>query len=280
MNDYINVKVQITPYSETVSDILSALLADIGFESFVQTATGLDAYIQTSLFNKEKLESVIENFPFNATISYVIESIKGKNWNEEWEKNYFQPIVIDNECVIYSTHHKNIPQAKYSIIIDPKMAVGTGHHETTSLILTSILKGNVSGKKVLDMGCGTAVLAILAAKRGADKITAIDIDPFAYENAVENIALNNVSDISVKLGGVELLGNETYDIIYANINRNILLNDMHVYVRCMHSGSEIYFSGFYVDDIPVIKEEAEKCDLKFENYIEKNKWVATKFIKR
>ena len=269
MNDYISVRAEITPYSETASDILSALLSDIGFESFVPTGSGLDAYIQASLFNREKLDKTLENFPFDSTINYTMESIEGKDWNEEWEKNYFRPIVIGNECAIYGTHHKNIPQAKYSIIIDPKMAFGTGHHETTSLILTEILKSDVSGKKILDMGCGTAVLAILAAKRGASKITAIDIDAFAYENAIKNISLNDVSGITVRLGGAELLGDEIYDIIYANINRNILLHDMHIYARCMHSGAEIYFSGFYIDDIPVIREEAERCGLKFENYIEK-----------
>lgn len=162
---------------------------------------------------------------------------QSKNWNEEWEKNYFQPIVIGNECVIHSSFHQDTPEARFDILIDPKMSFGTGHHETTSLMLAELLKLDVTGKSFLDMGCGTAVLAILARMKDASPVTAIDIDEWAYENSLENIRLNHVSDITVKLGGAELLGTETYDIILANINRNILLHDMHRYISCMHTGS-------------------------------------------
>ena len=278
MNDYINVKVQITPYSETVSDILSALLADIGFESFVQTATGLDAYIQTSLFNKEKLESVIENFPFNATISYVIESIKGKNWNEEWEKNFFQPIVIGDRCVIHSTFHHDVPRTEYDIVINPQMAFGTGHHETTSLIIGELLDSDLQGKSLLDMGCGTSILAILARMRGAEPCTAIDIDEWCVRNSLENIELNHVDNISVFQGDASSLEDiGPFDVVIANINRNILLNDMKQYVRCMREGSQLFMSGFYVDDIPLIQAEAERNGLHFVHHQEKNRWAAVKF---
>ena len=281
MNDYINVKVQITPYSETVSDILSALLADIGFESFVQTATGLDAYIQTSLFNKEKLESVIENFPFNATISYVIESIKGKNWNEEWEKNYFKPIRIGKDCIIRASFHKHEPGYAYNIIIDPKMAFGTGNHETTFLMISEILKLDLTSKELLDMGCGTAVLAILAHMKGAGRVVAIDIDEWAYNNALENIRLNNTNDIQVALGGAEQIpAFGTFDIVFANINRNILLNDIRHYSECMKPEAFLYMSGFYVQDIPAIEEECKHNGLALLSHTEKNNWAAVKVQKQ
>lgn len=277
--NYIEVNISITPYEEYIADLLAAELGEAGFDSFIPRTDGLIAYIIEENFDNEKLKSIIENFSFAEALTYETEIIQQKNWNEEWEKNFFEPIVIGNQCVIHSSFHKNIPQAKYNIVIDPKMSFGTGHHETTSLMIEEILKMDVAGKKILDMGCGTSVLAILAAMRGATDITAIDIDPWCTENSEENIHLNNVSGIHILLGGAELLTGKNFDIIIANINRNILLNDMKAYADCLPAGGELYMSGFYKEDIPLIEAEANRNGLKLEYFKEKNNWVVVKTVK-
>lgn len=278
---YFEVTFTAQPCNEIVTDVISAITAEIGFESFVECEGGVKAYIQQSLFDEETLKSVLADFPIPDTnISYTIFEPEDKDWNEEWEKNFFQPIVIDNRCVIHSTFHKDYPKAEYDIVINPQMAFGTGHHETTSSILGELLDADLKGKSVLDMGCGTSILAILASMRGAAKVTAIDIDDWCVNNSRDNIALNNINNITVELGDASLLkGHEPFDVIIANINRNILLNDMHAYVSCMHSGSEIYMSGFYVQDIDAIREKGESLGLKFVHYREKNNWVAVKLVK-
>jgi len=222
---------------------------------------------------------LLSDFPFEASIDYKVTQIESKNWNEEWEKHYFEPIVIGNECVIHSSFHKNVPKAKYDIVIDPKMAFGTGHHETTSLVIGRLLQMDLQDKTLLDMGCGTAVLAILAAMRGAKDIVAIDIDTWCTENSIENIAMNNIRDIDVQLGGAELLAGLHFDIVVANINRNILLADMEQYAACLSTGGELYMSGFYVQDIPLIEAEANRNGLTLIDYHEKNNWVAVKTVK-
>ena len=201
-----------------------------------------------------------------------------KNWNEEWEKHFFQPIVIGDKCVIHSTFHTDVPVAQYDIIIDPKMSFGTGHHATTSNMLSWILDDDMSGKRVLDMGCGTAVLGILAKKKGAASVLAIDIDEWCYDNALESASLNKV-DIQVLLGDASLLQEKQFDVILANINRNILLNDMAAYVACLPQGGCLYMSGFYTQDIPVIAECAVQLGMQQVGVKEQNNWVAVKFIK-
>ena len=199
--------------------------------------------------------------------------------NLEWEKNFFQPIIIGNRCVIHSTFHQDVPKAEYDIVINPQMAFGTGHHETTSLIIEELLDSELKDKSLLDMGCGTSILAILARMRGARPCTAIDIDEWCVRNSIENIELNHVDDIAVSQGDASsLTGKGPFDVIIANINRNILLNDMKQYVTCMHTNSELYMSGFYVDDIAAIREEAEKNGLTFVHYKEKNRWAEVKFV--
>ena len=277
--DYLEINFIIEPYEEYISDVLASELGEIGFDSFVPTIEGLDAYIPKNAFDESNLKNMLADFPFEASIDYKVTQIESKNWNEEWEKNYFQPIVIGNDCVIHSSFHKNVPKATYDIVIDPKMAFGTGHHETTSLVIGQLLLMDLEGKTLLDMGCGTAVLAILAAMRGAKDIVAIDIDTWCTENSVENIAINNISGIEVKLGGAELLEGLHFDIILANINRNILLADMEQYAACLSSGGELYMSGFYVEDIPLIEAEAIRNGLKLINYKEKNNWVVVKTVK-
>ena len=274
--NYFEINFFITPFEEYISDVLASELGEIGFDSFVSTEEGLDAYALENVFDEVKLKNLLDNFPFEASIDYKVTQIESKNWNEEWEKHYFEPIVIGNECVIHSSFHKNVPIAKYDIVIDPKMAFGTGHHETTSLIVERLLQMDLQDKTLLDMGCGTSVLAILAAMRGAKDIVAIDIDTWCTENSIENIGINNIQGIKVLLGGAELLKGMHFDIILANINRNILLADMEQYAACLSSGGELYMSGFYVQDIPLIEAEANRNGLKLIDYHEKNNWVAVK----
>lgn len=278
--NYLEFQFSVSPNNEINADILSAMLGEIGFESFVSTDKGIDAYIQTSLYDENNVKEVIENFPMEASISFTSNEVIAQNWNEEWEKHYFQPIIIEQKCVIHSSFHKDIPQTEYDILIDPKMSFGTGHHETTSLMLTFLLEEELSNKSFLDMGCGTAVLAILASKKGANPITAIDIDEWATDNANENIRLNETNNIKILLGDASLLQNENnFDIIFANINRNILLNDMHNYVAKLNDNGHLFMSGFYKQDIPVIEEKANRLGLKLIDFKERNNWVAVKFAK-
>lgn len=262
-----------------ISDILASQLGDAEFESFVSTDKGLDAYIQTKSINEETINKLIASFPFEATISYTKELLENKNWNEEWEKYFFKPIVIDDKCVIHSSFHKDFPKLKYEIIIDPKMAFGTGHHETTSLMVSEILNLELAGKTVLDMGCGTSILAILASMRGATAITAIDIDDWCTENSIESIALNHINNIDVLLGDASLLPGRIFDVILANINRNILLNDMKIYAECLQKNGNLLMSGFYTEDIPYIETEAKKQGLSMLHSRERNNWAVVKMIK-
>lgn len=273
---YLETTFSTLPCTETVNDVLSALCADIGYESFVETEGGILAYIQESNYDEDVLQAILAGFPIEGTdIQFETRPTEDKNWNEEWEKNFFQPIVIGNRCVIHSTFHHDVPQAEYDIVINPQMAFGTGHHETTSLILEELLEADLQGRSVLDMGCGTSILAILAAMRGASPVTAIDIDDWCVNNSRDNIALNRVAGITVELGDATLLkGRRPFDIIIANINRNILLADMAQYAACMHPGSLIYMSGFYVQDIPYIRREGERLGMEFIHQREKNNWAA------
>ena len=278
--NYIEVKIQITPCSEVSTDLLSAFLGEIGFDSFVSFEEGLFAYISSSLFDEDRMKRSFALVPVDCAIDYSVIEIPDRNWNEEWEKNYFTPIVIGNECVVHSSFHTDIPEVKYDILIDPKMSFGTGHHETTSTMMEMMLKTSFENKVELDMGCGTAILSILASMRGAKSVTGVDIDEWAYENALENIQLNHISNIDILLGGSEQIAGKKYDIILANINRNVLLENMKIYSACMNENSELYMSGFYKEDIPVISEEANRCGLVLETYTEKNRWVGTKFVKK
>lgn len=277
--NYLEVHFSIEPYEEYISDVLAQELGEIGFDSFVPADGALNAYITENNFDESALKSLLSDFPFEATIEYKVNPIESKNWNEEWEKHYFEPIVIGNDCVIHSSFHKDVPKAKYDIVIDPKMAFGTGHHETTSLVIGQLLQMELKRKTVLDMGCGTAVLAILAAMRGARDLVAIDIDTWCTDNSIENIAINKITGIDVRLGGAELLKDLHFDIILANINRNILLADMEQYAACLSSGGELYMSGFYVEDIPLIEAEANRNGLVLLSYTEKNNWAVVKTVK-
>ena len=281
MNDYTRVKFTVTPNEEVATDVLAALLADAGFESFVSEEDGMSAYVPQALHDADAIAAIVAGFPIEGFgITYESEFIEGEDWNAEWEKNYFQPIVLGEECVIHSTFHTDVPKARYDILIDPKMAFGTGYHQTTCHMLRAILASEMTGKSVLDMGCGTALLAILARKHGATDVVAIDIDEFAFENAKENVVLNDTPDIEVRLGGADAIkDSDSFDYVIANINRNILLMDMVNYVRCMHSGSQLFISGFYTDDMEVLKEEAARHGLRYLDYAEDSRWAMMRFVK-
>ena len=277
---YLEFIFHTNPCNETVNDVLSAVLADVGFESFVEQPDGIAAYIQADLYHKEDVQQAIAAYPLPHTdITYSYTEAEDKDWNEEWEKNFFRPIVIGDRCVIHSTFHHDVPQAEYDIVINPQMAFGTGHHETTSLIIGELLNTDLQGKNVLDMGCGTSILAILARMRGAKSCTAVDIDDWCVRNSQENIALNHLDNIEVYQGDASSLAEKgPFDVIIANINRNILLQDMRHYVARMTAGAMLLISGFYTEDIPALRAEAERLGLQYDGQQEKNRWATVKFI--
>ncbi len=272
---YLGYYFKATPLQPAV-EILIAELGYAGFESFVETEDGVSAYIQKDEWNEKILEDIqiLESDEFE--ISYTFEEIEQTNWNVEWEKN-FNPIIVDDICSVRAPFHEK-PDTEFDIIIEPKMSFGTGHHETTHMMIQHILKNDFKNKSVLDMGCGTGVLAILAEMKGAKPLDAIDYDNWCYLNSMENVERNNCHHITVLEGDASLLKNQKYDVIIANINRNILLNDMASYVKCLNQNGTLFLSGFYKDDIPAIEEECNKQGLNYVESLERNNWVALKFV--
>jgi ribosomal protein L11 methyltransferase len=271
----LNVKtLAVTPLSE----ILIVELGEIGFESFVENEEGFLAYIQENEFDEKKIVElqIIKTNP--SIFTYTFQIVEDENWNAIWESNY-EPVVIKNKCGIRAPFHPENKDVEYDLIIEPKMSFGTAHHETTSNMIEFLLEEDLKGKSVLDMGCGTSVLAILAAKRGSSKVFAIDNDEWAYNNSLENILKNNEPEINVILGDANSLTNLYFDVIIANINRNILLNDIKFYANSLNDNGILLMSGFYEQDIPAIKEECGKYNLNFDRYISKNNWVAIRFLK-
>jgi ribosomal protein L11 methyltransferase len=259
--------------------LLISALGEIGFDTFEELELGFKAYIPEELFDQQVLDEQLLPYKDMFTFSYEITLIRQKNWNEVWESN-FEPIEIGSKIYVRATFHEPKPEFEYEIVIDPKMAFGTGHHQTTAMMLALMLENEFDGKKVLDMGCGTGILAIMAAKLGSGDITAIDYDPVCYESTIENSALNNIDNITPLCGSKEVIPNEQYDIILANINRNILLDQMQRYAEVLKTDGEIYFSGFYESpDLDIITDEARKYGLKYITHKKDKEWVAAKFIK-
>jgi ribosomal protein L11 methyltransferase len=258
------------------TEILIAELGYAGFESFVETENGVTAYIQKEDWNDKILSDIQILTSEEFKIDFTFSEIKPVNWNAEWEKN-FDPIEVDGKCIVRAPFHPKTDH-EFEIVIEPKMSFGTGHHETTYMMLQHLLENDFNGKSVLDMGCGTAVLAILAEKRGAVKLDAIDIDPWCFENSEENILRNSCKNISVHLGDASLLVGKQYDAIIANINRNILLADMESYRNCLNNGGELYLSGFYSEDLAVISECCNKLGFNFVDKKERHNWIAAKFV--
>lgn len=278
---YIQLAISTDPFNETITDILSFHLGNIGYDSFVVSDNVLEAYIPQKDFLEESLKQTFSQLSNdladlfqNVKIDYQFNLLEDENWNKEWEKNYFKPLVLSDKCLVRSSFHKVDKTYDYEIMIDPKMAFGTGHHQTTYLMLQEILKLDLEGKSILDIGCGTAVLAILAAKKGAKNIVAIDFDEWAYENAKENVSLNNISNIDVRLGEIGLVANEKFDFIFANINRNILLEGIKHYAQSMNEGATLIMSGFYLEDVEDLKLECKKNNLRYKTTEQKDNWCA------
>lgn len=275
MSTYIEYSFQIKPL-QPASDILIAELGEAGFESFVENEEGILAYIQKDEWNGHILETIriLQSAQFD--IVHTFKEIAQENWNVTWEHN-FNPIQIDDRCAVRAPFHQRF-DVNYDIVIEPKMSFGTGHHETTHMMLQFILDNDFEGKSVLDMGSGTGVLAILAAMKGASHIDAIDIDNWCYLNAMENVSRNDCPHIHVFEGDSGLLGTRKYDIILANINRNILVDDIPIYIQNLTENGTLFVSGFYAEDIPILSRKCMESGLKLEKNLEKNHWVAVKYV--
>lgn len=279
---YFEVSFTIQPYSETASDILCALAAEAGFESFTTDDETLKGFVQQDLLDRQLLQESLSSFPLPDThITYEIKEAVYKNWNEEWEKNGFEPIRIGNELVVRGTGHERNSEVKYDIVLDPKMAFGTGSHQTTRMMLTRLLQTDLEGKRVLDAGCGTGVLSLMAALKGATDIFAYDIDEWSVENTKTNQALNQAAQITVVQGDASVLDRQApFDLILANINRNILLADMPRFENVLRPGGGVLLlSGFYTEDAEALCTKAQTLGLTYCDMIEEDHWASLKFIK-
>ena len=275
-NIYIEYNFTVTP-KQPATEILIAELGSVGFESFVENEEGVTAYIQKNDWNASILDDIYVMSSNEFSITFNQNEVAQTNWNAEWEKN-FTAIQVDNTVSIRAPFHEN-PNLPYDIVIEPKLSFGTGHHETTHMMIQHLMTLDLQDKKVLDMGCGTGILAIFAEMKGAKPLDAIDIDNWCYVNSLENVARNNCKEITVYEGDASLLKDKKYDVIIANINRNILLNDMKTYASCLNENGVLLLSGFYKEDIPIIEEETTKYKLNLEQVIDRNNWVALKYTK-
>ena len=274
-NVYLAYHFSVEP-KELGSEILIAFLGEKPFESFIETENGFSAFIQKDLWTKNILDDITLLHSPEFTISHTIEEIDQVNWNEEWEKN-FEAIDVDGKCHVRAPFHPKT-NAEFDIVIEPKMSFGTGHHETTHMMIQHLLETDVTNMKTLDMGCGTAILAILAEMKGAKPIEAIDIDNWCYLNSIENGDRNNCTQITVYEGDATLLKGKKYDLIIANINRNILLNDMQQYVDCLNKNGILLLSGFYIEDIPFIDTSCTEKGLTYVKKFERNNWTSLKYV--
>lgn len=277
----IELTFTITPYAEAVADAMIAELGNIGYDGFSYTDTGFSAYIPVADYRAEAVDALDMPAYFSEwyRIDRVAREIEDRDWNREWEE-HFTPIVVDNRIQVRAGFHERVPGIEYDIVIEPKMSFGTGHHATTALMLRMILEhaADIRGKRVLDMGCGTGILGIMASKVGAREVVGIDIDDWAYRNAMENLRNNGISGMTVRIGDAALLADESpFGVIFANINRNILLADMEHYVDRLLPQGVLVMSGFYEQDLPMIREKAESLGLVFGEYREENSWTAACF---
>ena len=258
---YKEVIFNIQPYAEAYSDILSAILAEIGFESFIPSDNGLTAYIQKDQADIEKLGKTINEFPIQGVyINYEILDAEYKDWNEVWEEEGFHPIIIDDRIVIHDVKHSDVPNLPYDIVISPKLAFGTGSHQTTRMILRELSKHDLTGWNVIDAGTGTGILSIMCIKKGASEVFAYDIDEWSVENTKDNLLLNGIhNEVRVVLGDATVLDKTNHaDMVIANINRNILLNDLHSFCSKLGKKGLLLISGFYTEDSPILIEAASK----------------------
>jgi ribosomal protein L11 methyltransferase len=266
------------PTSDIQHDMLTTMLGDLGFDSFMDDDMTLKAYCNEDQRDDQAVEELLRMEVFHGVKLLNVEAMPDKDWNELWEASY-QPVVVNERCRVRAPFHEPDPNFEFDLVIEPKMSFGTANHETTAQIITLMLETDFKGKDVLDMGSGTAVLAILAKRLGAAKTLAIDNDEWAYRNAFTNCELNGINDIEIVLGDAHAIGDAKYDVVLANINRNILLRDMHYYVEAMKPQAHIFFSGFYTEDLDSIKEEAQRLGLRYERHLSRNNWVAAEFVK-
>ena len=265
------------PTSDIQHDMLTTMLGDIGFDSFMDDDLVLKAYCVEDQRNDNAVEELLRMDVFKGIQLLQVEEMPDKDWNELWEASY-QPVVVNERCRVRAPFHEPDPDFEFDLVIEPKMSFGTANHETTAQIIQLMLETDFQGKEVLDMGSGTAVLAILAKKLGAARTVAIDNDEWAYRNAFTNTALNGVSDIEIVLGDASAIQG-SFDVVLANINRNILLRDMCLYVKAMRPEAQIFFSGFYTEDLESIKAEAARLGLRYQRHLSRNNWVAAEFVK-
>ncbi|WP_293945985.1 MULTISPECIES: 50S ribosomal protein L11 methyltransferase [unclassified Sphingobacterium] len=277
---YIEVIFQMLSGEEWQKDLLVSDLADIGFDTFEDTESGFAAYIPAANLDLQALETLMLNLDAGLEVDYKVEEIENQNWNKLWESN-FNPIEVGGQCYVRATFHESKPDFPYEIIIDPKMSFGTGHHQTTSMMLQYILENDFEGKYVLDMGCGTGILAILASKKGAKAVLAVDYDEICVESVAENSGLNHVDNIEAVCGSFEVLKDRLFDTILANINRNILLEQLPQYALSINKNGELYLSGFYEqEDLTMLRDTAESLGFEFISKKVLNNWCAAKFVKR
>jgi ribosomal protein L11 methyltransferase len=273
---FIEVTVTASP---EYSEILIAELSELGFDIFQETDQGFQAYTEEDKFSEEALKELLARYSFAGEFPYQTKSIAKQNWNEEWEKN-FEPLLIADKVSVRADFHPKPQGIAYDIVITPKMSFGTGHHETTTLMIENQLTLDHTGKRVLDMGCGTGILAIMAEQLGAREVLAVDIEDWTVENARENAERNNCQTLEARLGDASVLeGEAPFDLILANINRNVLLEDMPVYSKLLLPGGPLVLSGFYTEDLPILQEKATECGLTFQNSRSKNNWVSAIFLK-
>ena len=278
--DYFEIKLtfnKVEPWKE----VFTSLLADAGCESFMdgEEDNVLLAYIAESVYNPSTFQEILESHPFDVKINYSVSKIESQDWNALWESNY-SPVLIADRCFIHAPFHETRQDVDYDIIIEPKMSFGTAHHETTSMMIEFLLEEDVAGKSLLDMGSGTGILAILAHKKGANPILAVDNDDWAYRNNMENNLRNDADTIDVKLGDASVMKDLEFDIIFANINRNILYEDIPIYSSCLKKNGLLFLSGFYFEnDLSILEKRCRNFQMRLILHKEKNRWAAAKFIK-
>ncbi len=275
--NYIQVTATVSP-AQPWSDLLIAELAEIGFESFEETIKGFKAWIPAEEFDQKKLDAVSLDVEEEVKFTFAVETINSQNWNQEWESN-FEPVMVDGKCYIRAPFHSPSHGFDYEIVIEPKMSFGTGHHETTTLMVQWMLETNFKERKILDMGCGTGILAILASMMGAREGVAIDNFPYAWENTLENLEKNNITNITAIMGDANAIGNSKFDIILANITKNVLKEDMKTYADALPPGGELFISGFFYDDLDELVSLAKQNNLTETGHKQNKEWVAVRFKK-
>ena len=271
---------RIRPFSQDAADVLSAMLGEIGFESFSQTEDGLMAYIQQSVWSEAGMQEIVQSFCLpDVEVSYTVAEAPDEDWNQVWEEEGFQPVQVSDEIVVHDVKHTDVPQVKYDILITPRLAFGTGSHETTRLILRTLAQLDLAGKHVIDAGTGTGILSIMAVKRGAESVFAYDIDEWSVENTKDNLLLNHIyNNVEVEVGDSSVLkGQEKADLLIANINRNILLQDLPRFAASLKPKGQMILSGFYQADIPALKEAAEQQGFSLQKEASEGDWAMLLF---